>query len=88
MLPFCFFIIFSRILLYILKICLPIHIKIPKTNFNIVARGGVDVNAIEKSNEIGFAGLAFYSAIWRKKDPLAAFNKIIERFQELKIPIE
>jgi len=61
---------------------------IQKSNFNVVARGGVDINSIEKSNEIGFAGLAFYSAMWRKKDPLAAFNAIIERFQELKIPIE
>lgn len=61
---------------------------ISKTQFNVVARGGVDVNAVEKSNEIGFAGLAFYSAIWKKKDPLAAFNAVVEKYQELKIPIE
>lgn len=61
---------------------------ISKTQFKVVARGGVDVNAIEKSNEIGFEGLAFYSCIWKKKDPLAAFNAIVERYQELKIPIE
>ncbi len=61
---------------------------IQKTAFDIVARGGVDINAIEKSNEIGFAGLAFYSCIWKKKDPLDAFNKIVERYQELKVPIE
>ena len=61
---------------------------VSKTSFKIAARGGVDINAIEKSNEIGFDGLAFYSAIWKKKDPLAAFNTIVEKFQELKIPIE
>lgn len=61
---------------------------IQKSDFNIVARGGVDINAIEKSNEIGFAGLAFYSSIWKKKDPLASFNSIVEKFQELKISIE
>lgn len=59
-----------------------------KTPFNVVARGGIDINAIEKSNEIGFAGIAFYSCIWKKKDPLVAFNNLVERFQELKIPIE
>lgn len=61
---------------------------ISKTTLNVIARGGVDVNAIEKANEIGFAGIAFYSAIWKKKDPLAAFNLIVEKYQELKIPIE
>ena len=59
-----------------------------KTSFNVVARGGVDIHAIEKSNDIGFYGLAFYSCIWKKKDPLAAFNQLVERFQEMKIPIE
>lgn len=61
---------------------------ISKTQFKVVARGGVDVNAIEKSNEIGFDGLAFYSSIWKKKNPLVAFNTIVEKFLELKIPIE
>lgn len=61
---------------------------VSKTSFKIVARGGVDVNAIEKSSEIGFDGLAFYSSIWKKKNPLIAFNAIVEKFQELKIPIE
>jgi thiamine monophosphate synthase len=61
---------------------------IQKTPFQVIARGGVDVNAIEKANAIGFGGLAFYSSIWKKPDPLAEFNKMVERFQELKIPIE
>ena len=59
-----------------------------KTSFKIIARGGVDLNAIEKSNEIDFDGLAFYSSIWKTKNPVAAFNSIVEKFQELKIPIE
>jgi thiamine-phosphate pyrophosphorylase len=61
---------------------------IQKTPFKVIARGGVDVNAIEKANQIGFDGLAFYSSIWKKKDPLTEFNKMVEKFQELKIPIE
>lgn len=59
-----------------------------KSELKIVARGGVDIEAIEKANSIGFDGLAFYSSIWRKKDPVAEFNRIVEKFQELKIPIE
>jgi thiamine-phosphate pyrophosphorylase len=59
-----------------------------KSHLKIVARGGVDTNAIENANQIGFSGLAFYSSIWRKKDPIEEFNSIVEKFQELKIPIE
>jgi thiamine-phosphate pyrophosphorylase len=59
-----------------------------KTSLQIVARGGVDINSIEKANQIGFAGLAFYSSIWRKTNPLEEFNLIIEEFQERKISIE
>ncbi len=61
---------------------------IEKTESKVIARGGVAVSSIEKANEIGFKGLAFYSDIWKKKDPLGEFNKILERFEELKIPIE
>lgn len=61
---------------------------IQKTEFKVVARGGIDMDAIEKSNSIGFHGLAFYSSLWKKKDPVAEFTKIVEKFQELKIPIE
>lgn len=61
---------------------------IRKSNFKVIARGGVDINAIEKANAIGFDGLAFYSCIWKKKNPLEEFNKLVEKFQELKIPIE
>jgi thiamine-phosphate pyrophosphorylase len=61
---------------------------IQKTTLKVVARGGIDISAIEKGNAIGFDGLAFYSSIWKKKDPVAEFNKIVEKYQELKIPIE
>ena len=59
-----------------------------KTNFKVIARGGVDVTSIEKANELGFDGLAFYSSIWKKSNPLEEFNKIVEKFQELNIPID
>jgi thiamine-phosphate pyrophosphorylase len=59
-----------------------------KSEYKVIARGGVDINAIEKAHEIGFEGLAFYNSIWKRKDPVAEFNAIVEKFQELKIPIE
>ena len=59
-----------------------------KTNLLVIARGGVDVNAVEKANAIGFHGIALYSCLWKRKDPIVEFNKIVEKFQELKIPIE
>ncbi len=59
-----------------------------KSRYKVIARGGVDMEAIEKGEKIGFHGLAFYSAMWKKKDPLVEFNKIVDRFKELNIPIE
>ena len=59
-----------------------------KTKLNVIARGGVDIKSIEKANKTNFKGLAFYSSIWKTKDPVAEFNKIVEKFQELNIPIE
>jgi thiamine-phosphate pyrophosphorylase len=59
-----------------------------KSELQIVARGGVDIVSIGKANQIGFAGLAFYSSLWKKKDPVAEFNTVIEKFQELGIEIQ
>lgn len=59
-----------------------------KTSLKIVARGGIDIEVIDSAKKMGFAGLAFYSSIWKKKDPVEEFNKVVEKFQELNIPIE
>jgi thiamine-phosphate pyrophosphorylase len=61
---------------------------IENSKIKVVARGGIDITVIEKANQMGFEGLAFYSSIWKKKDPLLEFYKLIERFKELKIKIE
>lgn len=65
-----------------------LHSALAKTKKQIIARGGISIDSIEKVNELGFAGMALYSAIWKKKDPVAEFNKIIERCEQLKIKIE
>lgn len=65
-----------------------LHSAMQKTKFNVIARGGIDVSAIEKAKRINFKGLAFYTSIWKAKDPIEEFNRVIEKFQELDIPIE
>lgn len=59
-----------------------------KSSVKVAARGGIDINIIDNARTIGFDGLAFYSSLWKKPDPLSEFNKIVDKFQELNIPIE
>jgi thiamine-phosphate pyrophosphorylase len=61
---------------------------ITKVHHKVIARGGVDANVIEKVNGIGFEGVALYSALWKRKDPVAEFNKVVEKCLELGIKIE
>ena len=59
-----------------------------KTEYKVIARGGVDEHAIEKAERIGFIGLAFYSSIWKKPDPIAEFDRITANFMERNIKID
>ncbi len=59
-----------------------------KTKNEVIARGGMDVTRIEKVKELGFSGMAFYSGIWKKKDPLQEFVAIVNRCSELSIKVE
>jgi thiamine-phosphate pyrophosphorylase len=61
---------------------------ISKTHHQVVARGGVDAEVLERINGIGFAGIALYSALWKRKDPIGEFKKVIDKFNELGIKIE
>jgi thiamine-phosphate pyrophosphorylase len=65
-----------------------LHSALQKTKLNVIARGGVGITSIEKANKTNFKGLALYSSIWKTKDPVAEFNKVVEKFQELNIFIE
>lgn len=56
-----------------------------KTSYRVIARGGIEANRMEKVQELGFAGLALYSAIWRKKDPVAAFEHLLKTARERSI---
>ena len=59
-----------------------------QTRYKVVARGGISADNIQKAHELGFAGIAFYSGIWKTKNPLQEFIKVKEKFSELKIPME
>lgn len=61
---------------------------VQRSKYKVIARGGVSTDTINKANELGFAGLAFYSVIWKSKNPLQEFLKIKEKFKELELPIE
>ena len=61
---------------------------IAKTGWNVIARGGINIDSIEKANDIGFNGVAFYSFLWGSKDVVWDFNRIISKFNELKIPVQ
>ena len=58
------------------------------TKYKVVARGGVSITTIQKAHELGFAGVAFYSSIWKSTAPVQEFMKVKEKFQELNLPIE
>jgi thiamine-phosphate pyrophosphorylase len=59
-----------------------------KSELPIIARGGIDADTLVKAKDIGFKGIALYSILWKKKEPIQEFKKIIARFKELDIPIE
>lgn len=59
-----------------------------KTKFNVIARGGIDITSIAKAKNLGFKGVALYSAIWKKQDPVAEFVRTLEKCKELGIKPE
>lgn len=65
-----------------------IRAAIQKSHKNVIARGGVDINRLEKINELGFYGCALYSTVWDSDNPVNEYMKIVHRLHELKIPVE
>lgn len=63
-----------------------LRIALEKTKHRVIARGGIDINCIEKVKELGFEGIALYSVIWKSKNPVQQFINIRERCRELGIP--
>ena len=59
-----------------------------QTKYKVIARGGIALDKIEKAHDMGFAGIALYSGIWKMQNPLEEFKRVKEKFRELKIPME
>jgi thiamine-phosphate pyrophosphorylase len=58
------------------------------TQYRVIARGGISINTIEKAQQLGFGGIAFYTSIWKAPDPLKEFLKIKEKFAALSLQME
>lgn len=54
-----------------------------KTNFNVIALGGVDYTKLEKVRSFGFKGCALVGSIWHTANPVAEFKKIIDKWNLL-----
>jgi thiamine-phosphate pyrophosphorylase len=61
---------------------------VPTYPGKVIARGGATLPDIEKAREIGFAGIVYQRFLWDNPDPLANFQRILDRFHELGLTIE
>jgi thiamine-phosphate pyrophosphorylase len=61
---------------------------ISKTPFTIIARGGVDIQKMNKIQEVGFFGLTLNSSLWNSPDPITEFIRVLDELKRLNIPIE
>ena len=65
-----------------------IQYALKHSKYQTIARGGVSIDNIEQAHNLGFAGVAFYSTIWKTKNPYHEFLKVKEKFKELNLPME
>ena len=56
--------------------------------YKVMARGGVAADKIQEARDLGFAGAAFYSSIWKTASPVQEFQKVKAKFVELNISME
>jgi thiamine-phosphate pyrophosphorylase len=61
---------------------------IQKTGKKIIARGGVDITRIEKIDQLGFYGMALYSSLWDRENPVEEYLKVVHHCKELGIQVE
>ncbi len=58
-----------------------------KNPHKVIARGGISIDQIEKVRSIGFEGMALYSCLWKKKDPVGELAAILSKCKNLSIEI-
>ena len=54
-----------------------------KTQYEVVAMGGVNYDALEKVKQYGFQGFALLGSIWSNSDPVAEFKRIIDKWKSI-----
>lgn len=55
-----------------------------RSNYKVIALGGVDTHNIKKAFNMGFWGCAFLGTIWTSEDPVAKFIDIKSQCKEFK----
>ena len=58
--------------------------SIQRSNYNVVALGGLDLENIKKAFNMGFWGCAFLSTLWNSKNPVEKFEKLKFKCEEFK----
>lgn len=58
--------------------------SVQRSNYNVVALGGVDTTKIEKAYNIGFWGCAFLGSIWTSDNPTQTLRSIKTKCKEFK----
>lgn len=56
-----------------------------KSEIPVIARGGTNSNNVKTCFDLGFAGMIFYSGIWKKEKPLEEFCNIMQQCRELNL---
>ena len=59
-----------------------------KTNYKVIALGGVDITRIDKIKEMNFDGVALLGAIWNSKKPIESYKAIVKQLSQLDINVK
>ena len=60
-----------------------LEVALKKTNFNVIALGGVDYSKLEMVKKFGFKGCALVGSIWHTQNPVSEFIKIFDKWNLL-----
>lgn len=55
-----------------------------RSNYKIVALGGVKLDKLEKANALGFWACGFLGSIWNQENPIEQFKLIKDKAQEIR----
>lgn len=61
---------------------------VEKSKLTLIARGGTNASVIGRCHDIGFAGIAFASAIWDTEAPVDAWKNIVDTCRSSSIKVE